>query len=539
MRFQKGGAMLINDFFQNMKITSVNLNRKQSIDVELLSTQAESICPVCLKKSGRIHSRYSRRLIDLPILGQTLQLLLFSRKFFCDNTKCSRKIFTERYSSLIKSYARRTDRLEEILIAVAFSSNAQTDSKLSRKMGFYVSRDTILRIIRKQPIKTNHGAEIVGVDDWAYRKNHTYGTIVCDQETGKPIDLFAGRESTDFAKWLEEHPTIKLITRDRSDSYSKAIKDTSPQIIEVADRFHISKNLLDTLKDFAQKTFASRIHIGYEEKPVEEEKSRDTATKAKQRQTQVRENKRTVVREVKKLRAQGMTIKAIASEMKIVRNTVMRYIRLDEETAISRRSSNWPKKLTDQYDQTIANLILSGNSARQIYIALQEQGCKASETTVWRRINQLKSQNKITKSPNDAPKLVKKWLKCSDVISYMWTFEDELIEEHKGYLDTVFLKFPAAKTAYSLVQKFRLIQKEKAPDKFLEWIEEAMASGISEMKSFAKGIKSNLPEVYNAYIYDYSNGLLEGHINRLKMIKRLMFGRANFDLLRQRVLHQM
>jgi transposase len=157
------------------------------LSINIVSSQIDSICPCCSKKSGRVHSRYRRTLNDLPILDKKVNLKLCTRKFFCDNEKCDRVIFTERYTKLIKAYARKTDRLNKLLESISFATSAETASKIANISITNLSPDTILRIIKRTEIIPGTDYECIGIDDWAFRKGNKYGTLICDLKTHKPI----------------------------------------------------------------------------------------------------------------------------------------------------------------------------------------------------------------------------------------------------------------------------------------------------------------------------------------------------------------
>lgn len=546
--------MLDPSFFfpKELKVYSVK-QEESSVKVELESCQPQSICPLCGKASSKEHSRYFRKLMDEPIFGNRAYLGLSVRKFYCHTKNCERKIFTERFSSFIKSYARKTDRLKESLTALAFSSNAETGKKVSRKLSLPVSADTLLRLIRKSSEKGDENLKIIGVDDWAIKKGNHYGTIICNLETHKPVDVFPERSTEALEKWLRKHPGIEIATRDRSNSYRKAFNNTSPKTTQIADRFHLSKNLLDALKNFVKRTFGSRIHIGYKEIEIKKtlhiqvKKSKEKIlSKAEKNGIEARNKKRKIVREVKKMYSEGKSISAIFKTMHLAKATIRRYLHLDEEEAVTYQSST-RSSILDPYLEIIETLIAEGKTASKIFNEIKAMGYSGGDRNVRRFVKRIKKEFIGPNISKTSPKLetkevpkpkIKTWIKRYDLTSYMWSFPDELNEEGEKNLKVILKKAPLLEKIYPLIQDYRTMAKEKDHQKLRIWINNASLSEVSEIVSFSKGLDNDFEEVYNAFLYPYSNGVVEGHVNRLKMIKRQMYGRANLDLLRKKVLHQ-
>ncbi len=191
-----------------------------AIQMELQSCRAFSCCPVCGTSSHRVHSRYSRCLGDLPWERLPVRILLSTRKFFCTADGCRRRIFTEPLPGVASRYARRTLRATEALNWVTLALGGQAGARLAGRLGFLASGSTLLRQVRRriQP-RTVLAPRVLGIDDWAWKKRHRYGTILCDLEAGKVVDLLPDRESETVATWLREHPGTQIISRDRASAY--------------------------------------------------------------------------------------------------------------------------------------------------------------------------------------------------------------------------------------------------------------------------------------------------------------------------------
>ncbi len=520
------------------------------ITIEIEACQIYSVCPKCKSKCYRFHSHYTRKLMDLPILGCTVYLVVACRKLFCDNPQCERKIFTERFDRLIFPYARCTERLKAAMEAVAFATNARTGGKLSTKLGMPMSHDFLLDAIKNTNIEIRSNFQVIGVDDFAFRKGNRYGTIVYDHIEHKPIDLLADRSCDTLEKWLREHPGTKIVTRDRSKTYAKAINDACPDAVQIADRFHLLKNLLDVLKEFIKIIFTLRIKVPAEPtkhieipKDIQELPKQQKLPQNKKRQAEAREKKKILVCQVKEFHQKGIPIREIARQMRLSRRTVKRYVQLDEEKAATYCRGKCYSKLDSYRSFIVSEAIYLGKKAANVFRSIIQMGYKGADSTVRYYIRKLRSEYPTNEKLEIKDMLLvtspEQWIKRSDLIHCLWAYEHQLKADEKIILAKVLEQSSMTKTIYGLVQKFRQIINTRNVEELNIWIKQAQESEIPQIVSFAQGLESDKEEVQNALLYPYSNGPVEGNINRLKMIKRLMYGRAKLPLLKKRVLYKL
>ena len=521
-------------------------SNSDSITIIAQTSQSFGICPVCQNRSRSLHSNYVRRLTDLPWHGVAIRIHLNTRKFRCQNEVCRRKVFCERLPKVVESYGRKTVRLQELFSILAFALGGAAGSKTAREIGLTISGDTLLRRIRQTPTSTVEKVKVLGVDDFAFRRGERYGTILVDLEKRKPIDLLPDREAGTLAEWLKKHPEVEIISRDRAGCYATGAKVGAPQAIQVADRFHLLKNLLDGFERFLsrqhqviaevfQKVFPSTRRNVKETKPLPSA-AKTLVIEQKAARTAAREER---FRAVKELHQAGTPILAIARRLKISRNTVKKFLAV--KSAIQRQPncprfspiqqflSYLQKRWTEDGEQ----------SSRQLWKEIKAQGYPGAEATLrhflqkWREAEEAEIQMQTvikSSAPGRAPSIRKiKWL--------LFGKQEKPLEQWEQiFLQQLCREVPEIEISHKLVKEFHQMMTNRQSEGFKRWLEKARASGIGELVWFANGIEQDRAPVEKAFESEWSQGQTEGQVNRLKFLKRQMYGRANFDLLRARVI---
>lgn len=516
------------------------------------ATGGRAICPDCARVSVSVHSWYERLPCDLPSCGQAVRLYLQVRRFFCRNDACSRKIFCERLPQFLPVYARRTARLAQTLTLLAFALGGEYGARLVKRLGMPVSRDTLLRLIRRQSLTPTSNFRVIGVDDWAFRKGHNYGTIICDLELSKVIDLLPDREAKTLADWLKQHPTIEVIARDRSKTYAEGADSGAPQAVQVADRWHLIKNLVDAVETIAAQYPKQLSRIIPAETDGQANESQENLeslalgrphAKLDRHDQGKRQARLEKYNRVCRLRDKGLTITNTARRAGVSNRTVRRWPAAGSFPERKLRARQ-PSPL-DPYLEYLDRRWEEGcHNATQLWRELQQHGFAGKYGSVhdhtWRRRRDLPIHKKGSwSSPPVAPGATLRTQSPRKVAALFVRREEKLDDAERKHLAAIKQGCPELDTTYVLTQRFVTMIRKRDPTELEPCLKAMQDSGIIELKHFAKSIKRDRVEVTAALTYAWSNGPVEGHVNRLKMIKRKMFGRANFDLLRQRVLYRL
>lgn len=515
----------------DLDVEDIILNESsRHVVVVVRSCRCHGICPRCGKHSVRVHSWYERRLADLPWQGMSVLLTWRTRKFFCSAVDCLQKIFTERLPEVAAPYARRTQRLNLALRCIAFVCGGECGSRLAKRLEMPVSSDLLLRDMHRESVPARPTPRVLGVDDWAFRKRQRYGTVLIDLERGTPVDLLPDREPETLANWLQEHPGVEIISRDRGDCYIKGATQGAPNAVQVADRFHLVKNVRDVLVRVFER-YATRIRkVLREEPPTEDaEVSQATVEPADASISCADAKRRQLYETILQLHEQGMSGRSIARQLKINRGTVAKLIQSD---GYPERNGRRYASTADPYVDYLRRRWNEGcRNIRQLSEELRQQGSRVSYYAIRRRISQWKdgaqSQSK--------PKLM--WpLFSSQNLAWM-LFKDELSVIEEKLKQAIFGTFPEIDDAWKLANRFLRLFDHNDDKSLTEWLNAATdASAPVEIKRFAKGIERDFNAVAAAIELPWSNGQTEGQVNRLKTLKRQMYGRGSFELLRIRFL---
>jgi transposase len=492
---------------------------------------AMGICPTCAEATSHVHSYYTRTPQDLPISGQRVQLMARVRRFRCPNQECPRKTFAERLPELPVS-SRQTSRLGTILESIAVVLSGQAGSKLTEQLAMPVSADTLLRRAKKQASALLPTPRVLGVDDFAFRRGHTYGTILLDLETHQPVDLLEDRSAETFAEWLRQHPGVEIISRDRSKDYQRGATDGAPAAQQVIDRWHLLKNLREAIERFLSHTQLSETaseDAGFATSPRQKRTSGERA-----RSQGSREFRLALYQQIQELYQQGGTILGIARQLHIGHRRVRKFV----------RSPNFPewgkpahtRSAIDPYRPYLQERWQQGcQETGPLWQEVQARGFSGSRMMVYRWI-QVQREKPASVPAHRQEQAIRTQSLAPRHLAWLFLRDPKRLEKQEKQTLSLIRKTPNVETTYRLAQQLTTLVKERNAQPLETWLWDCQMSGISDLVTFAQGLKKEGSALHAALTLPYSNGPVEGKINKLKYIKRSMYGRAGFPLLRQKVL---
>jgi transposase len=503
-----------------------------SITIPARSKQKSAQCPCCNIMSKRVHSSYIRILRDLPISTRCVLVHLTVRKFFCKNSECEKKIFSEQPGNEIKAYSRMTNRTRETLQNILLEVSARKGSYLANLISLPISPSTALRMIDSLPIPPTEKVTVLGVDDWAYRKGLTYGTVLVNMETGEVIDLLKGRDGVSLKEWLAMHPEIEIVTRDRASSYSSTVSSMLPNAIQVADKFHLLKNFSDCVYSVIRIEYRN-LAISMNENSLQEEfplvESGIVPLKAKGERNEYIKYR---FSKVKQMLKEGSGLKTIAKSLQISRNAVRRYAKVD----VLPTKSIYHKYDYNKYLKIISIGFSEGKSFAKIHARMKAVGFKGSHSAFYGQFKDhpMRTTPTVYKALNIklrllSPRKISRYLAFEDLSKIKDETDRELMEK-------LLSKSTTLENIRQQVLTFKELLLGNNVTLLKEWMDRTLSIGISQLQSFVRGLMGDIDAVRNAIDTNWSNGQVEGQVNRLKSIKRQMYGRAGFELLRRKVI---
>lgn len=522
-----------------------------AITAHVIATASTSPCPLCGRPSARVHSRYRRILADLPWLGLAMRLEVRVRKFFCDNPACERQIFTERLPGVVAAYGRRTLRLETWLTSIGFALGGEAGARLLCALGLgtsAVSADGLLVRIRRFPPKVPEPVRVLSVDDFALRRGQRYGTLLVDLERHMPLDMLPDRTADTFAAWLERQPwakQIEVISRDRGGDYADGARRGAPQAVQVADRFHLVKNVGEVaervlkrhaaeLQCIAVPTRAAAV-AGSADPPApavttspprlyrEASKARSQAKRAQRYEA------------IHTLARQGMTRRAIARALGLNRKTVQTYLAAD---AAPRRPRQVRKaSILRPYESYLLERWRAGvHNGLKLWREIVALGYPGTRGNVSRFVAYLRRCERDGLSLPAAPHAP--GLRPRQAAGLLLIPAAERTTDQERAWHQVRQIDPEVDRATALLQQVLALIRTRSSDGLDAWLDQAAESGVPELDAFVTKLRQDYQAVCAGVSLPWSQGQMEGHVNRVKLIKRSMYGRGKLDLLRQRVLYR-
>jgi transposase len=529
----------------------------------LASRQNFAACPCCGTQSRKVHSWYVRTIADLPWRGIPAVLRLEVRRFFCENAECSRLIFVEQFPDLVGRRGRASVPFDQKLRSIGMFCGGEAGARLAAELGMHTSGDTIRRRLRRQVPSSEQTPPVhIGIDDFAFCRGQHYGTVIVDHDTGRVIDLLPERSSESTAAWLAAQPQVQVVTRDRSGIYASGIREGRPDAVQVADRFHLHVNLREAVIRLLDRHRTDVVKaaeaiatttteplpalpaptpaLSEPAAPVIALESTPTISKAAQLAQDRRTRRHERYEQVLDLHKQGMGIRKISRQLGMSRGTVNKFLR---GGAFPERAKRHTKRSVDAYADKLRELWDSGiHNAQELHRRIKEIGFRGSAYMVRRLVASWRdpAMTQNTSGPTPKPRPAQEtnaapissnrlsWLLLRDSVKRE-PQEQKLIEQLSSDCQPV-------REAVELAREFPEILQQRDSNKMLGWMDRAICGVTTELKGFAEGLRNDWQAIKAAVELPWSNGRTEGHVNRIKWLKRQMYGRAKFDLLRIRVL---
>jgi len=535
-----------------------NIAVEEDVVVLVIASAASgALCVECQHLSERVHSQYWRRAADLPCVGYRVRLAIGVRRFFCDNPACPRGTFAERFSGFLEPFARHTNRLASKQRQVAMRTGGEAGAVVLQGLGLPVSPDTLLRLMRRMLESSQPPPRVIGVDDWAWRKGQRYGTLIVDLERRCPIDMLEDRCADSLVAWLQAHPSVEVISRDRGAEYTDGATRGAPDAIQVADRWHLLQNLREALERLLDQhreclyaaavlpeapssepltatpdTNRTAVPDGVEHVPP---------TRQQQRRQATHERRLERYQRVMELHRQGVEIRTIAREIGLDRKTVYRYIESDAFPEMAQRRKL--RSILDPYVPYLEQCWVAGHhNGTQLFQEIRTQGYQGSRSCLGQWVAQKRRATPLpaetlagVSETTPQPAKARPW-SARYAVWLLVKAPETLRPDQQVALARILEASPVVRRAYNFGQALIRIIRERLSKALDPWLEAVQSCRIPELHRLARGFVQDKAAVHAALVLPWSNGQTEGQINRLKLIKRQMYGRAKFDLLRARVL---
>jgi transposase len=520
---------------RHIKVTDT-LVTDHTITLVATPTRKRAQCPRCHRWATRTHSRYERTIRDLPWAGRPVVIRLHVRRFFCDNPRCLRRIFAERVPDLAPVRGRLTLPFRRSVADIGLALGARAGARLAAPLGLPVSPRTVLRTLHALPEPEVPTPRVLGLDDFSFRRRLVFGTVLVDLQTRRVVDLLPDRSVAVVSDWLQRHPGVEIAARDRNGSYAEGVRQGAPDAIHVIDRFHLLRNLVEALERLllrhgeAREGASAALAPSGAPRPLAPWAQRAEETSRRKHAPRVRAYER-----VWAMRLQGHDIAHIARTVGISRQTAYRYLAMSHPPERKRKYERASRPL-DPYIPYLRHRWGEGcRNANQLWREIRAMGYTQSSRTMahlmteWRR-----------RDPHGARTLPRRrrgeaWTARRVAFLYIAP-PDDLTAEQATYLAAVHAAEPSLASAYALAQDCAAMLRDRQGQLLDEWIALAVAGASTELCGFAAGLLPDKAAVQAGLTLSWSTGPCEGHIHKVKLIKRSMFGKAGFALLRRRVL---
>jgi transposase len=501
------------------------------IELRVRAAAASATCPRCGTVSRRTHGGYQRSLTDTPIAGQCVRLFVGIRRFRCVATGCDAATFAEQITGLTSPFARYTPAATRTLVVIALALAGRAGARLAAALGMPVGRDTLIRLILAQPDPPAAVITVLGVDDFAFKRGHRYGTVLIDLATNRPVDVLPDREADTVAAWLAEHPEIEVICRDRASAYAEAARRGAPTAIQVADRFHLWQNLCQATEKVVI-THRSRLA---EPEPETETETVGPTTCAPPPTMATPPEKTIVTRirrdyaEIQRLLAEGHSRNAVSRITGHYIATIRKYADAGRVEDLLAKTEQRASKIDGFQEHLHLRWNEGETNATRLTKEIVALGYTGTEHVVQRYLRRFRD-GRATPTPAPKPPTMR------EATRWILTRPDHLDEDNTLALKGILARSPELKRLAAHIRDFAVMMTTLQGHDIEGWITAVEQDQLPALTSFASTLRRDIDAVRNGLTLTHNSGPVEGNVNRIKMLKRQMFGRCGFALLRKRIL---
>ncbi|WP_160502447.1 ISL3 family transposase [Streptomyces sp. BA2] len=481
------------------------------IEVQAQCVVGELVCPDCSALSHRVHSCYERRLAMYPTGGRRAVIRLTVRRFFCENADCPRRTFVEQVEGLTTRFARAGPGVKRWWRSVALAVGGRPGVRLCGVFAMPTSRGRLLGLLHA-PLVPDQAPRVLGVDDFAFRRSRTYGTVLIDVESSTVIDVLPDRTSETLAAWLKVHPGAEIVCRDRDSGYSRAVKEAAPHAREVADRWHLLQNLASAVeKTCHQHRSCLRKRADAETLQIPPQPPLIELPPLELPRTQIIERTRHRREDILRLVDAGWTISAIARRLHLDRKTVRRFRDTDLAQLLATAHVRRPAGVLEPFKPYINQRFtesLGQVSGSRLFLEVRERGYRGSRQVVRKHLAALRAGNaEPVRTDIPSPHKITGWIMRP---------REALTDHQDEQLLQVRLACPDITRACDLARNFADLVRHQRGQLLMDWIRQAEQDAPAPMRSFAGFLRQDLDAVTAGMTLTYSSGVVEGHINRLR-----------------------
>ena len=520
--------MTLAQFFQQLYPQTLAMNvddirLRSELVLHLSRRKRRNICPYCGQASRNLHSRYERTLADLPCVKRRITIKLAVRRFRCMNKACAERTFAERFTGLALPYARHTERLAAVLKQVGLRVGAEPGAKLLKAFAIEVSADKLLSSVHQLKLSEPRCPQRIGIDDFALCKGTSYGTLVVDLEQGKPLELLPSREVDVVSEWLGQQPQVEQVARDRSRAYAQAITKGAPQAVQVMDRWHVLKNLREALEKDIGRRYADMKQVfeakGLLGKPI------PRSRREREAQVLVLEKQRRQYDQVQALNREGVTIVQMAKRLGLSRGLVRTHLR-----ASSPPQAQQNRRRTSPLDPFRSQLETRYREGRMTMTAVWRELVKLGYAGSYQPVRRWFHERRQLPATLIGLRISPRHF------ASLFVKDETKLNKAEQLIITTLDTMPELKQLRAEAVRYREALLHRGAESMRRWLDAAADTPFTSLRHFAIGLEQEWPALEATCSSPLSNGPTEGAVNRLKLIKRQMYGRGSFALLRKRVL---